>query len=59
MNAEIQKVPASFKVVKWGIPPDKLDQLADLHGLTSREAAYTLATGQVPLRRPAEAGDTR
>ena len=33
MNAEIQKVPSSFKVVKWGVPADKLDQLAELLGL--------------------------
>jgi len=32
----------------------EMDQLAGLHGLDGREAAYALATAQVPLRRPAE-----
>jgi meso-butanediol dehydrogenase/(S,S)-butanediol dehydrogenase/diacetyl reductase len=43
--------------VRTPMADEEMDQLADLHGLTSREAAYTLATGQVPLRRPAEAGE--
>jgi NAD(P)-dependent dehydrogenase (short-subunit alcohol dehydrogenase family) len=33
---------------------EEMDQLAGLHGLDGRDAAYTLATAQVPLRRPAE-----
>jgi NAD(P)-dependent dehydrogenase (short-subunit alcohol dehydrogenase family) len=32
----------------------EMDQLTELRGLPDREAAYTLATAQVPLRRPAE-----
>ena len=34
---------------------EEMDQLAAQHGLPDRDAAYTLATAQVPLRRPAEA----
>jgi NAD(P)-dependent dehydrogenase (short-subunit alcohol dehydrogenase family) len=33
----------------------EMDQLAKRRGLPSREAAYQLATAQVPLRRPATA----
>ncbi len=33
---------------------EEMDQLADLHGLPGRDAAYALASAQVPLRRPAE-----
>ena len=47
MNAEIQKVPSSFKVVKWGVPPDKLDQLADLLGLNSAQKAALKSGGDV------------
>jgi meso-butanediol dehydrogenase / (S,S)-butanediol dehydrogenase / diacetyl reductase len=32
----------------------EMDMLADQHGLAGRDAAYTLASAQVPLRRPAE-----
>jgi meso-butanediol dehydrogenase/(S,S)-butanediol dehydrogenase/diacetyl reductase len=32
----------------------EMDELAGLHGLAGREAAYALATAQVPLRRPAQ-----
>jgi meso-butanediol dehydrogenase/(S,S)-butanediol dehydrogenase/diacetyl reductase len=32
---------------------EEMDQLAALRGLAGREAAYALATAQVPLRRPA------
>jgi NAD(P)-dependent dehydrogenase (short-subunit alcohol dehydrogenase family) len=32
----------------------EMDELARLHGLASRDAAYALASAQVPLRRPAE-----
>jgi meso-butanediol dehydrogenase/(S,S)-butanediol dehydrogenase/diacetyl reductase len=32
----------------------EMDMLAGLHGLAGRDAAYTLASAQVPLRRPAE-----
>lgn len=32
----------------------EMDQLTALRGLPDRDAAYTLATAQVPLRRPAE-----
>jgi NAD(P)-dependent dehydrogenase (short-subunit alcohol dehydrogenase family) len=32
----------------------EMDELRRLHGLADREAAYKLATAQVPLRRPAD-----
>ncbi len=32
----------------------EMDELAELRGLADREAAYALATAQVPLRRPCE-----
>jgi hypothetical protein len=47
MNAEIQKVPPSFKVVKWGVPPDKLDELADLLGLNGAQKAALKSGGDV------------
>ena len=47
MNAEVQRVPPSFKVVKWGIPTDKLDQLADLLGLNSAQKAALKSGGDV------------
>jgi hypothetical protein len=47
MNAEIQKVPSSFKVVKWGVPADKLDQLAELLGLNSAQKAALKNGGDV------------
>ena len=33
---------------------EEMDQLTALHGLAGREAAYAMATAQVPLRRPAQ-----
>jgi hypothetical protein len=47
MNAEVQRVPPSFKVVKWGVPPDKLDQLADLLGLNPAQKAALKSGGDV------------
>jgi len=41
----------------WVVTPmadEEMDTLAALRGLAGREAAYELATAQVPLRRPAE-----
>jgi len=43
--------------VRTPMADEEMDQLADQRGLTSRESAYTLATEQVPLRRPAEADE--
>ena len=41
--------------VRTPMADEEMDQLAAQHGLPDRDAAYTLATAQVPLRRPAEA----
>ncbi len=40
--------------VRTPMADEEMDALAALRGLPDREAAYTLATAQVPLRRPAE-----
>ena len=40
--------------VRTPMADEEMDQLAALRGLPGREAAYALATAQVPLRRPAE-----
>ena len=40
--------------VRTPMADEEMDQLAALHGLPGRDAAYALATAQVPLRRPAE-----
>ena len=40
--------------VRTPMADQEMDQLAVLHGLAGREAAYALATSQVPLRKPAE-----
>jgi meso-butanediol dehydrogenase/(S,S)-butanediol dehydrogenase/diacetyl reductase len=40
--------------VRTPMADGEMDQLAQLHGLAGREAAYALATCQVPLRRAAE-----
>jgi meso-butanediol dehydrogenase / (S,S)-butanediol dehydrogenase / diacetyl reductase len=40
--------------VKTPMADEEMDQLAALRGLAGRDAAYALATAQVPLRRPAE-----
>jgi meso-butanediol dehydrogenase / (S,S)-butanediol dehydrogenase / diacetyl reductase len=40
--------------VRTPMADEEMDQLADLHGLPGRDAAYALASAQVPLRRPAE-----
>jgi hypothetical protein len=47
MNAAVQKVPPSFKVVKWGVPPDKLDQLAGLLGLNDAQKAALKSGGDI------------
>lgn len=47
MNAEVQRVPPSFKVVKWGVPTDKLDELADLLGLNPAQKAALKSGGDV------------
>ena len=43
--------------VRTPMADEEMDALAALRGLGSREAAYALATAQVPLRRPAEPGE--
>ena len=43
--------------VRTPMADEEMDQLAALRGLASREAAYELATAQVPLRRPATPGE--
>jgi NAD(P)-dependent dehydrogenase (short-subunit alcohol dehydrogenase family) len=40
--------------VRTPLADEEMDQLAALRGLADRDAAYTLATAQVPLRRPAD-----
>ena len=40
--------------VRTPMADEEMDQLVALRGLADREAAYELATAQVPLRRPAE-----
>jgi NAD(P)-dependent dehydrogenase (short-subunit alcohol dehydrogenase family) len=40
--------------VRTPMADEEMDQLARLRGLPDRDAAYALATAQVPLRRPAE-----
>jgi NAD(P)-dependent dehydrogenase (short-subunit alcohol dehydrogenase family) len=39
--------------VRTPMADEEMDQLAAMHGLPDRAAAYALATAQVPLRRPA------
>jgi meso-butanediol dehydrogenase / (S,S)-butanediol dehydrogenase / diacetyl reductase len=39
--------------VRTPMADEEMDQLAALRGLAGRDAAYALATAQVPLRRPA------
>ena len=43
--------------VRTPMADGEMDALAELRGLDGREAAYALATAQVPLRRPAEPGE--
>jgi meso-butanediol dehydrogenase / (S,S)-butanediol dehydrogenase / diacetyl reductase len=43
--------------VRTPMADEEMDQLAALRGLPGRDAAYALATAQVPLRRPAEPGE--
>jgi meso-butanediol dehydrogenase/(S,S)-butanediol dehydrogenase/diacetyl reductase len=43
--------------VRTPMADEEMDALAELRGLDGREAAYALATAQVPLRRPAEPGE--
>lgn len=40
--------------VRTPMADEEMDQLVAIHGLPDRDAAYALATAQVPLRRPAE-----
>ncbi len=40
--------------VRTPMADEEMDELMRLRGLASREAAYALATAQVPLRRPAD-----
>src|ERR1700691_55504 len=40
--------------VRTPMADEEMDQLAAQHGLPDRDAAYALATAQVPLRKPAE-----
>jgi meso-butanediol dehydrogenase / (S,S)-butanediol dehydrogenase / diacetyl reductase len=40
--------------VRTPMADEEMDQLAGLHELADREAAYALAAAQVPLRRPAD-----
>jgi meso-butanediol dehydrogenase / (S,S)-butanediol dehydrogenase / diacetyl reductase len=40
--------------VRTPLADEEMDQLAALRGLAGRDAAYALATAQVPLRRPAD-----
>jgi len=40
--------------VRTAMADEEMDQLATLHGLAGRDAAYALATAQVPLRRAAQ-----
>jgi meso-butanediol dehydrogenase / (S,S)-butanediol dehydrogenase / diacetyl reductase len=43
--------------VRTPMADEEMEMLATLRGLADREAAYQLATAQVPLRRPAEPGE--
>ncbi len=43
--------------VRTPMADQEMDQLMRLRGLASRDAAYELATSQVPLRRPASADE--
>jgi meso-butanediol dehydrogenase/(S,S)-butanediol dehydrogenase/diacetyl reductase len=43
--------------VRTPMADEEMDQLAGLRRLAGREAAYELATAQVPLRRPADPGE--
>ena len=43
--------------VRTPLADEEMDQLAALRGLAGRDAAYALATAQVPLRRPADAAE--
>jgi meso-butanediol dehydrogenase / (S,S)-butanediol dehydrogenase / diacetyl reductase len=43
--------------VRTPMADQEMDQLMQLRGLASREAAYELASSQVPLRRPASADE--
>jgi hypothetical protein len=60
MNQTVQKVPPSFRVVKFGVPVDKLDQLATLLGLNAAEKAALKSGGDVVVaqdpQKPPQAG---
>jgi len=43
--------------VRTPMADEEMDTLAALRGLADRDAAYRLATAQVPLRRPAESAE--
>jgi hypothetical protein len=47
MNQTVQKVPPSFRVIRFGVPADKLDQLATLLGLNAAEKAALKSGGDV------------
>ena len=47
MNQSLQRVPPNFKVVKWGVSADKLDQLAELLGLDDAQKAALRTGGDV------------
>lgn len=49
MNAIMKKILPSFDVVKWGVPSDKLDQLAALLGLNAAEKAALTSKGDVVI----------
>jgi len=49
MNALMKKVLPTFDVVKWGVPADKLDQLAALLGLSDADKKALLSKGDVVI----------
>jgi hypothetical protein len=49
MNALMKKVLPTFDVVKWGVPTDKLDQLAALLGLSDADKKALLSKGDVVI----------
>jgi meso-butanediol dehydrogenase / (S,S)-butanediol dehydrogenase / diacetyl reductase len=52
--AGLAAAPESVGYVSAKLADQEMDQLSALRDLPSREAAYALATSQVPLRRPAD-----
>jgi len=49
MNALMKQVLPTFDVVKWGVPADKLDQLAALLGLSDADKKALLSKGDVVI----------